>query len=335
MSIELTFFCGLDRIIFPKTSHNGDRFAEKYYITNDKIKIRSLVSDKSDALGFVESDYILNRCDALVNYKIYLNEDFTSFVNERIEAHVIGDLAMIQGFLERLWVIKDHSVSQDRAWLFVKDNNHNMTVHNNNWNVRHSTAGGKTVSMDFTHDEIKLARILAPTKAIHLHETKDATSLIKSSLRFQRFLYFIQIARSSPDVAMKIAQYCSALEALVSSSSTELSHQVAERVACLLEPLGERRLERFRKIKEAYGYRSRAVHGAVFDIKSFTKIVESSEYIDGVCRKLATMYIENISNFSENIESKQEKFDSYFQDVIFVGSECRSALPIDQRDIES
>jgi hypothetical protein len=84
-----------------------------------------------------------------------------------------------------------------------------------------------------------------------MHERGEPTALGHTTLRYHRFTYFLSIAHSTPDVGLKIAEYITALEALVSSSSTEVTHQVAERVACLLEAPGDGRVGNYKKMKQA------------------------------------------------------------------------------------
>lgn len=51
------------------------------------------------------------------------------------------------------------------------------------------------------------------------------------------------------------------LEALVSSSDREITHQLAERIAFLLRTSGVERLEMYKAVKRLYGVRSTIVHG--------------------------------------------------------------------------
>ena len=75
-----------------------------------------------------------------------------------------------------------------------------------------------------------------------------------------------------------------ALEALFSEGASELAHQVSERAASLLEPPGEGRIERYRKLKEVYRLRSKIVHGAqpirpawARDVQQFTGLLRDAE----------------------------------------------------------
>lgn len=60
---------------------------------------------------------------------------------------------------------------------------------------------------------------------------------------------------------MMVASLWSGIEALMGVQA-ELRFRLALFVACLLEPKGQKRVERYRRVKKLYDSRSRAVHGA-------------------------------------------------------------------------
>jgi hypothetical protein len=322
MIIEMMFFTGLDQVSFYKTTRNGDRFLDRFYVTNDREKIATMISPLKSRLGSVENEYLLQRCSALIYSAQKIEVNDPSYMDSILESVTIDNLVLVQGFLEKLWIVKDHAAFQDRGWLTASVGSKSV-MHNNTWNVRHTTSSGRYEAIRFSQEELKIARSLTSPKVEHLHLhlslSGNPTSLVSSSLRFQRFMYFVQIARASLDVAMKIVQYCSALESFVSSSSSELTHQVAERVACLIETPGAARLECFKKIREAYGLRSRAVHGATFKDKAFDQLRSTSTYIDNVCRQLSILYLTNHEDVATKIESDENEFNSYFHGKIFCG----------------
>ena len=84
---------------------------------------------------------------------------------------------------------------------------------------------------------------------------------------------------------MKILHYCTAFEALFASSTGELTHQLAERVACFLEPPGEARVQIFKTFKLAYGFRSRIAHGGTVVKKDLPELIEMSIACDDYLRK--------------------------------------------------
>jgi hypothetical protein len=223
-----------------------------------------------------------------------------------------------------LWVVKDNAASQDRGWVGVTKTGH---LHNNVWNVRNSSAQESFDTTVFTTEELRSARLLAFKKADSIGSRNGAALLKEKSLRFQRMMYFIQITRGASDVAMKVAQYCSGLEALLSSSSMELTHQVAERAACLLEDPGDARLDCFRKVKIAYGFRSKAVHGASFRQKDLDRLVQSSVEIDEICRKLIVLYLDRDTKIAENLEVDAERLNEFFHRRLLCSVFYRSHAP--------
>jgi hypothetical protein len=72
---------------------------------------------------------------------------------------------------------------------------------------------------------------------------------------------YVYHARFINALTIKVLMYITAMEALVSTSTAELSHQVAERVAILLSADVNERLNIYNEIKKGYGVRSKAAHG--------------------------------------------------------------------------
>jgi hypothetical protein len=142
------------------------------------------------------------------------------------------------------------------------------------------------------------------------YESGQATALGHKTLRYQRFRYFISAARQTTDIGLKISQYITALEALVSSSSTEVTHQVSERIACLLEPPGSDRIDDYKRIKQAYGFRSKVVHGSTIKEGQFDQLRDTSDYLDKACRILTIKYVTDEDKFRDCIET--DYIDAFF-----------------------
>lgn len=68
--------------------------------------------------------------------------------------------------------------------------------------------------------------------------------------------YYVYVVHASGSIPMKILMYCSALEALVFTSTTELSHRVAERIAVLLGTNKGEKNEIYSNVKFGYDTRS-------------------------------------------------------------------------------
>lgn len=316
MKNSYIFFAGISNIAFPVVGGSGERYADSYVITSDRVKIRNIVKPFYDALGSVECDYLCDEVPAI----IYKRENWDGELKDTrdiLENKMIENLLVVQKLFLSLWLTKDNSATLDNGWVFITGNG-KFVAHTNTWSTRPSCSDGRYDIVSFDVEEFRQARRgfnIDSGQQIYLSGKSDPTLLISKSLRFQRFLYLIGGARSAVDVAIKIALYCSALESLVSTAQTELSHQVSERIATLLAPRGPQRIATFSLIKEAYGYRSKAVHGASFKGTAFERLRAASVQIDEICRRLSILYLED-GKVTEIIEGGDENLNAHFIELV-------------------
>ena len=137
----------------------------------------------------------------------------------------------------------------------------NIAITRNFYPSSYTDASGTRTSTTFSREELRKARELCGTPLTN-RVVVNAQSAAEKSARYTRAVYFIQAARASSDIGVKIANYSTALEALFSTDAQELSHKLAERVACFLESAPSLRKQVFQDVKKAYGIRSKVVHGA-------------------------------------------------------------------------
>ena len=83
----------------------------------------------------------------------------------------------------------------------------------------------------------------------------------QNTTRLQTVLNLFWIANTSGQWDVNLVMLFAALEALFSTSSTEIAHQLAERCAFFLEPSAKGRINRYSELKRYYNMRSRIVHG--------------------------------------------------------------------------
>jgi hypothetical protein len=102
--------------------------------------------------------------------------------------------------------------------------------------------------------------------------------------RTGRALEFIGAARESSNLAVKIANYCSALETLFTTDAAELAHKLAERAALFLGDRGHDRRTVFANVKRAYNVRSKTVHGDTLSPKQIEELPVLSVQCDGLLR---------------------------------------------------
>ena len=317
-----TFLCGIDQVTLPITTKRGERFADEYFITKDATKIGELISAFGNGLGSVETSFLLHRAAAVIYRVGSVQLDATDSIGEVLDRQLVQDMLRVKGLESAMWLIKDNACHFDRAWLAF--NGHGQTTVNNNfWASRKSCADGTFRTVDFASDELRVARGWDRPVGEHIAGADVPTMLAKGSLRFQRFEYFIGAGRDSIDVAMKIAQYCSGLEALVSTAQQELSHQVSERVAVLLAGSVRQRLQIYRTVKQAYGYRSKAVHGASFKPADVNQLRDCATEVDQICRDLSLLYFGPDARFRDAIESSDQRATDFFMEALFGAVEPR------------
>jgi hypothetical protein len=320
-----TFFLGLTGITLPAIAVPGLQIGPRLKVINDPPAAGRMLAAYADNLGLLEYDFLTRKAPALAYVQERVQID-PAAPGEWINALLLQRLSEMQSILLRLWLIKDNAVDPDIGWMAVKFGDGTI-VNNNRWSGAYSKAGGTSEPTAFSRDELRAATTwkidpqeMPEGRGVPLYRAGASedriTKLSQSTLRIQRFLYFVDGARKSRDVAIKIVLYCSGLEAMLSSSNTELTHQVAERAAVLISDRGEARLDAYQQVKAAYAIRSKAVHGAMFRDKDHHKLVTASIGIDEICRKVARGYFSSVE-LAQVLESDQDAFTEFWLGKLF------------------
>jgi hypothetical protein len=139
--------------------------------------------------------------------------------------------------------------------------------------------------------EAKLGLMAKAAEAARFRVARSHTKT--NSHRFSRALSYVGRAQKTGFLTEKITFYCSALEALFSTSQFELGHQIAERVAVTGTSSRSDRLPTYRFVKDCYSFRSKYIHG--------TAIKESDEMkLEGMCTKLDALVRQSFQNVLED-----------------------------------
>lgn len=131
--------------------------------------------------------------------------------------------------------------------------------------------------------------------------------------RLVRVLYFIHFARSKSFLPLKISFFVASLEALTTTDKTEVSHKVTERVVLLLGGELATKKQNFKLIKDAYAIRSSYLHGSKLDKKMQPRLVEISNEIDALLRRLLVLVLDGMINI---FMMDEEKLRDWFTDLI-------------------
>lgn len=324
--VKTLFFAGLKGASLPRKALPGFDLFENFKLINNPAEKNRMIAPFLTQIGTLERDFLINSDVSLIYEKSTVEVEEHAHLGERANGLVVAKLAKIQNWLNQIWIVKDHAINHDVGFqVFLLPDESQVT--SNTWEASFSKSDGSNEDTPLNFKEIEAIRKLDlkseygdDVGPLELHRPgyhgNRTTKLDDTGARIQRFLYFTTGARASQDIAIKVALYSSAMEALVSSSHSEIIHQVAERTAIILSENIDQRLQAYRSVKRAYAMRSKAVHGAAFSSKSLPKLIESSVALDQICRELAEkIFID--SDFRRALTFQHEEFSEYWLRKIF------------------
>ncbi|QSX19980.1 HEPN domain-containing protein [Priestia megaterium] len=211
-------------------------------------------------------------------------------------------------FLFSLWFIKDNSININEIYLDLSFRNQ---VIQNKLNIWVSNSDGQYKQTEFTVEEFhqalewreKIIKLSPRSSEENIQSKKEIQKTVgleyKSNIipygemnRLSRALQFVQVARNESFLPMKITAYVAALEALLSTSHNEVTHQISERVAKIMGGDLETRMANYNFIKRVYGLRSDYVHGSGIGNKTLMKMYELSPRLDSLVREFFTVLFE-------------------------------------------
>jgi hypothetical protein len=247
-------------------------------LTNDVKTLKSLLSESlREHIGYIEFDH-LQQSDHLV----YGHLDDENLAERETPPLLLAFLLFVKNLFRTAWMLRDHCFACDSAFMIVERRPGLWEYSSNFLAQRPFLANGTTAAIEFTLEQLTNWRNLhdkVETNLFKIGTTDLRLFLEKGYARSGRALQFLESARSSPNLAFRIAHSCSALEALFSTDSAELSHKLSERVAFFLGELGHSRIEVFRNIKAAYGIRSKLTHGDTLNKKA----VDELPHVAAIC----------------------------------------------------
>lgn len=208
-------------------------------------------------------------------------------------------------FLSDLWLIRDNAVYPDCAYVLVYGGDRLIRIAKNYLGNHYSLAGGGYGDPTlFRMEELEdhLRRVGSPPEKDHpmiksigsggMHELIPN---LPEHNRIDRCRSAISSARGMTFLPQKIAQYITALETLFSTSSSELTYRLSERVAFFLGETPAERRTLFERIRDAYTVRSSTVHGDTLGKKFRTvdALAALSSFCDDVLRQSLLLILSN------------------------------------------
>ena len=280
------------------------------YISNNVEHIKPYLKTKVlRAIGEIEANILFSGSTFIYQVGHIL-------IKDQMSSETVLFLREVQAFEIGLWLIEDCSVNNELGFGILLEEEY---IHSNSLTIFNTRSDGTKNDLIIGKDKLNQAITIYKNHLGGVHDkdvpenTRFQAGLNRTGIAFSH----LQTARSSDDLAIKVAHYCTFFEAILSTSTSELSHQVAERSALLLGTTKEEKIKIYKEIKNAYGVRSRIFHGERVSRKQLKDIAEVSKFTDDIARKLMNKILidNNISNIINS--SDTSVIEEYMLNLLF------------------
>lgn len=278
-------------------------------VTNNRAVLHGLVEPYLEAMiGALESDAVRN-ADMAVYRRIDDRNRKTPSGEENL-VELLAYLTTARRLVDSLWYIRDSAARFDLGFLNVRGVTSSNSFHAGDY----CRADGTRDTVAFTAEEIVRANAIRPNVSGRI----PVTGAQAEAPRFTRADYFLQAARAASDVGVKVAFYCTCLEALLAPrEATELTYRLAERAAIIASEHTAERRETFSLVREAYAARSRVIHGDVLSGRRVRELPQVAVKLDDVLRRVLNRLLGDAALMAIFHE---DRADDYFADAIFGGA---------------
>jgi hypothetical protein len=216
-----------------------------------------------------------------------------------------------------LWAVKDNSVNCKLG--FLQWHREGTTGYESNSLGRlYFKASGKIDETVFSKSEILRAQamILAFVMSGN-YKREEYTAIIKGNSCLALFLHHIEAARASQDLALRIMHDCSALESLIATTTSELSHQLSERTALLAANTSKEFLQTFLDMKRVYDIRSKVTHGSTLKGNCLSELPSISSKLDSLLRSIFCKILEDKDLLSLFRVGTDNDINNHFVSLLF------------------
>ncbi len=285
-------------------------------ITNDpEVKAQFLTEECRAAIGEIEAAHLEREPNFV----------FGEFDREELkdlppDPFLIVILSWIDLLLKDAWLLKDHVMQCDAAFLRVEMADHTVWTKNYLASLVSFSDGYALTSGDIQMSTNELKSWAKTTDLVeeYLSDADSSPSrfmLEKGYKRSGRAMQFVVAARRAQDLAFKITNYCSAFETLFTTDATELAHKLSERVAFFLGERGDDRRKVFTLVKNAYNVRSKLVHGDTLKQNQVDALPALSTACDNALRKILGEIFHS-DDLKKIFDAHSDAIEEYFATLI-------------------
>lgn len=307
-------------------------------LSNDEQIITDSFSDENfiNLFGKAVLHNVLNNASFGFYLTSVTNYEHDSFKSQEFKTKCAQGINIVNNFLFYLWFIKDCSCQLISLFANI-ESIESVIIPSSRF---YTLSDGTCLPETFSLEELKFAQsIIEKNKEI---TTKDISKIKKQQseiklgfnapdsspnsynegTRIDRALMFLDNARSTSFIPMKIAMYSSILECLFSTGDTgEINHKISERCAFYLGGSQQEKIKNFNIVKKAYSIRSKLLHGDKIPVdkaknESTNNIlntqIEISAEIDKLTRKVLTKVI-----LEDSDKFLQKDMSKFYEELLF------------------
>lgn len=311
--MKASFFTALMNIDLSPISAPGDQIATGLYITTDKSVLPELIPREVERhIGRLEAEFLQN-APAIVYSREDVGSDFDwkNYLGER--------LARVKMFFHTMWLFKDNAADCELGFLMYPVGISYQT-HSNALSAAYGMADGSKTVVEFSRNDLREIRSFYRAWIGEIvFQTPHGVLSSEGLERVARAFYWIQAGRGADGIGQRIASFCTAMESLFATSTSELAHQLSERMAVFLSDMPDERAKIYREVKLAYGYRSKVVHGDVLKHSRRTKLIEVARSCDELLRQAIRKAVSDDASRTA-LESSNEALDRYFLELLFASN---------------
>ncbi|MFN8288966.1 MAG: HEPN domain-containing protein [Chitinophagaceae bacterium] len=300
--MKVIFFCSISNM----GPIEKDLELVRFNLSSDRSKIDEVLKNEGiqKSIGRVER----SQFESLPFFygEMDLNTKLDNEISEQEIKTVQDNITIYYGVLERyisfLWFSKDNCCSLNSLYAYLPAVK-KMLIRRPT-PLTSTSKGESDVETTFTTDALmSVGSLLTKSSEFFYHKNYKQKTLkdppqedlqvreilpydFKKQTRIERAFHFLDLARRSNQLVLKISFYVCVYETLFYGTTTgEISHQIAERAALFFSNTRIFRHSVYKQLKQAYAVRSTYFHGNSF--KGYKKdLTEISFYLDNLTRDI-------------------------------------------------
>ena len=287
-------------------------------VNNPSALSEKLTRGLVEGIGIIDANY-LRSCPTVLVFdgSAYLPE----FPRDGTEHVFLRSILARAGFLcFSLWLHRSHAIHADEAFLQWRSKTGVYMSRVSGGDRTYLPDGSFDADSKYSAQEVRESRDICrtwldkpgaftfPTHPKHPHSTTPDVP------RIDRFRMAASSAMREFELSRRIALWVSALESLLSSGSSELTHRLSERAAVCAAHSGKERVDLYNVVKSAYRIRSAVMHGDKIPKKTYGDIPALSVALEDIVRKSFMSVLADGELSQALFSDESDRIDSIFLD---------------------